>query len=114
MKNILNNTINFKIKLLKDQFNSRTILAFTLILFYSCTSEDFLEKAPLDVLTAEASYVKKADAEAAIAAAYGMPYDWTQHHYLWTRSIFSDMRADNTHGGPGILYMNAERHEPNA
>jgi len=43
-----------------------------------------------------------------------MPYDWTQHHYLWTRSIFSDMRADNTHGGPGILYMNAERHEPNA
>jgi hypothetical protein len=114
MKNILNNTINFKIKLLKDQFNSRTILAFTLILFYSCTSEDFLEKAPLDVLTAEASYVKQADAEAAIAAAYGMPYDWTQHHYLWTRSIFSDMRADNTHGGPGILYMNAERHEPNA
>jgi hypothetical protein len=114
MKNILNNTINFKIKVLKDQFNSRTILAFTLILFYSCTSEDFLEKAPLDVLTAEASYVKKADAEAAIAAAYGMPYDWTQHHYLWTRSIFSDMRADNTHGGPGILYMNAERHEPNA
>ena len=114
MKNILNNTINFKIKVLKDQFNSRTILAFTLILFYSCTSEDFLEKAPLDVLTAEASYVKKADAEAAIAAAYGMPYDWTQHHYLWTRSIFSDMRADNTHGGPWILYMNAERHEPNA
>jgi hypothetical protein len=114
MKNILNNTINFKIKVLKDQFNSRTILAFTLILFYSCTSEDFLEKAPLDVLTAEASYVKQADAEAAIAAAYGMPYDWTQHHYLWTRSIFSDMRADNTHGGPGILYMNAERHEPNA
>ena len=52
MKNILNNTINFKIKLLKDQFNSRTILAITLILFYSCTSEDFLEKAPLDVLTA--------------------------------------------------------------
>lgn len=114
MKNILNNTINFKIKLLKDQFNSRTILAFTLILFYSCTSEDFLEKAPLDVLTAEASYVKQADAEAAIAAAYGMPYDWTQHHYLWIRSVYSDMRADNTHGGPAIAFQNAERHLPNA
>jgi hypothetical protein len=114
MKNILNNTINFKIKVLKDQFNSRTILAFTLILFYSCTSEDFLEKAPLDVLTAEASYVKKADAEAAIAAAYGMPYDWSQHHYLWIRSVYSDMRADNTHGGPAIAFQNAERHLPNA
>ena len=114
MKNILYNTINFKIKLLKDQFNSRTILAFTLILFYSCTSEDFLEKAPLDVLTAEASYVKQADAEAAIAAAYGMPYDWTQHHYLWIRSVYSDMRADNTHGGPAIAFQNAERHLPNA
>jgi hypothetical protein len=114
MKNILNNTINFKIKLLKDQFNSRTILAITLILFYSCTSEDFLEKAPLDVLTAEASYVKQADAEAAIAAAYGMPYDWSQHHYLWIRSVYSDMRADNTHGGPAIAFQNAERHLPNA
>lgn len=114
MKNILYNTINFKIKLLKDQFNSRTILAFTLILFYSCTSEDFLEKAPLDVLTAEASYVKQADAEAAIAAAYGMPYDWTQHHYLWIRSVYSDMRADNTHGGPAIAFQNAEKHLPNA
>ena len=114
MKNILNNTINFKIKLLKDQFNSRTILAFTLILFYSCTSEDFLEKAPLDVLTAEASYVKQTDAEAAIAAVYGMPYDWTQHHYLWIRSVYSDMRADNTHGGPAIAFQNAERHLPNA
>lgn len=114
MKNLLNNTINFKIKLLKDQFNSRTILAFTLILFYSCTSEDFLEKTPLDVLTAEASYTNQSDAEAAIAAVYGMPYDWQEHHYLWTRLVFSDMRADNGHGGPGIMYMNAERHEPNA
>ncbi|MDG1692640.1 MAG: hypothetical protein P8I00_02755, partial [Methylophilaceae bacterium] len=101
MKNILNNTINFKIKLLKDQFNSRTILAFTLILFYSCTSEEFLEKTPLDVLTAEASFVTKSDAEASIAAVYGMPFDWQQHHYLWTRLVFSDMRADNGHGGPG-------------
>ena len=114
MKNISNNTISFKIKLLNDQFNSRMILAFTLILFYSCTSEDFLEKAPLDVLTAEASYVKQTDAEAAIAAVYGMPYDWTQHHYLWIRSVYSDMRADNTHGGPAIAFQNAERHLPNA
>ena len=114
MKNILNNTINFKIKPLKNQFNSRAIFALTLILFYSCTPEDFLEKAPLDVLTAEASYVKQADAEAAIAAAYGMPYDWTQHHYLWIRSVYSDMRADNTHGGPAIAFQNAERHLPNA
>jgi hypothetical protein len=114
MKNISNNTISFKIKLLKDQFNSRMILAFTLILFYSCTSEDFLDKAPLDVLTAEASYVKKSDAEAAIAAAYQMAFDWSQHHYLWTRMVFSDIRSDNTHGLGGALYMNAERHEPNA
>jgi hypothetical protein len=114
MKNISNNTISFKIKLLKDQFNSRMILAFTLILFYSCTSEDFLDKAPLDVLTAEASYIKKSDAEAAIAAAYQMAFDWSQHHYLWTRMVFSDIRSDNTHGLGGALYMNAERHEPNA
>ncbi len=114
MKNLKNNLINFKNNIVKNQFNSRIILALTLIVFYSCTSEDFLEKTPLNELTAEASYVKKSDAEAAIGACYGMMFDWNQHHYKWTRTIFSDMRADNSHGGSGAMYMAAERHEPNA
>jgi hypothetical protein len=74
MKNLKNSVNKLKYNIVKNQYNSSIILlALMLIVFYSCTSDDFLEKPPLNELSTEASYASKADAEAAVGAIYGLP-----------------------------------------
>ena len=100
MKNLKHNVNKLKYIIVKNQYNSSMILlALMLIVFYSCTSEEFFEKPPLSELSTEVSYASKADAEAAVGAIYGLPSRRSEHYYKWQHTIFSDMRADNTHSG---------------
>ena len=109
MKNLKNNVNKLKYNIVKNQYNSSIILlALMLTVFYSCTSDDFLEKPPLNELSTEASYASKADAEAAVGAIYGLPSQMSQHYYKWQHTIFSDMRADNTHSGFVADIINVE------
>jgi hypothetical protein len=114
MKNTNNLIIKEKINIMKNQLNSKMILALSLIAFYSCAPDDFLEKPPLNELSTEVSYASKSDAEAAIGAIYGMPAQMSQHYYKWESTIFSDMRADNTHSGWVAPIINVELGQPNA
>ena len=114
MKKINNLIIKGKINIMKNQFNSKMILALSLIAFYSCTTDDFLEKPPLNELSTEVSYASKSDAEAAVGAIYGMPAQMNQHYYKWQHTFFSDMRADNTHSGFVASIINVELGQPNA
>ena len=100
--------IKVKINIMKNKYNLKVILFLSLITFYSCTSDDFLEKPPLNELSTEASYASQADAEAAIGAIYGLPAQMSQHYYKWQHTIFSDMRADNTHSGFVADIINVE------
>ena len=59
MKKLNNLIIKEKINIMKNQFNSKMILALSLIAFYSCTTDDFLEKPPLNELSTEVSYASK-------------------------------------------------------
>ena len=100
MKNLKNNVNKLKYNIVKNQYNSSIILlTLMLIIFYSCTSDEFFEKPPLSELSTEVSYASKTDAEAAVGAIYGLPSRRTEHYYKWQHTIFSDMRADNTHSG---------------
>jgi tetratricopeptide (TPR) repeat protein len=114
MKNTNNLIIKEKINIMKNQLNSKMILALSLIAFYSCTTDDFLEKPPLNELSTEVSYASKSDAEAAVGAIYGMPAQMNQHYYKWQHTFFSDMRADNTHSGFVASIINVELGQPNA
>ena len=100
--------IKVKINIMKNKYNLKVILFLSLITFYSCTSDDFLEKPPLNELSTEASYASEGDAEAAIGAIYGLPAQMSQHYYKWQHTIFSDMRADNTHSGFVADIINVE------
>ena len=96
-------------------YNLKLIIATMLILVISsCTPDDFLEKVPLNELSAEGSYQTQSDAEAAIGAVYGVPAEMSQHYYKWQHTVFSDMRADNTHGGFVADFITHELHSPNA
>ena len=109
MKNLKNNVNKQKNNIVKNQYNSSMILlALMLTVFCSCTSDDFLEKPPLNVLSTEVSYASKADAEAAVGAIYGLPSQMSQHYYKWQHTIFADMRADNTHSGFVADIINVE------
>lgn len=114
----MKNSQNFIYKgnniIMKNPFNYRLLLALTLVILYSCTSDDFLEKPPLNELSTEASYASQADAEAAIGAIYGLPAQMSQHYYKWQHTIFSDMRSDNTHGGFVADIINVELWEASA
>ena len=109
-------SINFiKNNKMNKIYNLKLILASLLMLVISsCSPDDFLEKIPLNELSAEGSYQTQADAEAAIGAVYGEPANMSQHYYKWQHTVFSDMRADNTHGGFVADFITHELHSPNA
>ena len=94
--------------------NINMALVTALMLVISSCSPEFLEKVPLNELSAEGSYQTQSDAEAAIGAVYGEPANMSQHYYKWQHTVFSDMRADNTHGGFVADFITHELHTPNA
>ncbi len=94
--------------------NINMVLVTALMLMISSCSPEFLEKVPLNELSAEGSYQTQSDAEAAIGAVYGEPANMSQHYYKWMHTVFSDMRADNTHGGFVADFITHELHTPNA
>lgn len=94
---------------MKNVFNVTLILATMLTFLYSC-SEDILDKDPLNELSAEAYYNTQADAEAAIGGIYGKMTETFTGYYKWTHSVWSDMRADNTHAGFVADFINAQLH----
>ena len=96
-------------KKMKNLFNLTLILAAMLTFLNSC-SEDILDKDPLNELSAEGYYNTKADAEAAIGGIYGKMTETFSGYYKWTHSVWSDMRADNTHAGFVADFINAQLH----
>lgn len=100
-------------KKMKNRINLTVILAFMLVFLNSC-SDEFLDKAPLNELSAEGFYNTKADAEAAIGGVYGKMSELFTQYYKWTHSVYSDMRADNTHAGFVADFINTQLHIPRA
>ena len=100
-------------KKMKNLFNVTLILAAMLTFLNSC-SEDILDKDPLNELSAEGFYNTKADAEAAIGGVYGKMSELFTQYYKWTHSVYSDMRADNTHAGFVADFINTQLHVPRA
>jgi hypothetical protein len=96
-------------KTMKNVFKISLMLAVMLTFLNSC-SDDLLEKAPLNELSAEGFYNTQADAEAAIGGIYGKMTETFSGYYKWTHSVWSDMRADNTHAGFVADFMNAQLH----
>tara|TARA_B100001173_G_scaffold310427_1_gene324997 strand:- start:372 stop:1928 length:1557 start_codon:yes stop_codon:yes gene_type:complete len=111
-----NQTIIFKKNNNMYYNNNLKLVIVTLLMLAisSCSPDDFLEKIPLNELSAEGSYQTQSDAEAAIGAVYGEPAQMSQHYYKWQHTVFSDMRADNTHGGFVADFITHELHSPNA
>ena len=102
-------TIIKKNKKMKNILNVTAILAIMLVFLNSC-SDEFLDKAPLNELSAEGFYNTQADAEAAIGGIYGKMTETFSGYYKWTHSVWSDMRADNTHAGFVADFINAQLH----
>ena len=100
-------------KTMKNVFSVTLILATMLIFLNSC-SEDILDKDPLNELSAEGYYNNQSDAEAAIGGIYGKMCETFSGYYKWTYSVWSDIRADNTHAGFVADYINAQLHIPRA
>ena len=100
-------------KKMKNLFNVTLILAAMLTFLNSC-SDDILDKNPLNELSAEGFYNTKADAEAAIGGVYGKMSELFTQYYKWTHSVYSDMRADNTHAGFVADFINTQLHVPRA
>ena len=98
-------------KKMKNLFNVTLILAAMLTFLNSC-SDDILDKDPLNELSAEGYYNTKADAEAAIGGVYGKMSELFTQYYKWTYSVYSDMRADNTHAGFVADFINTQLHIP--
>lgn len=94
---------------MKNLFNVTLILATMLTFLYSC-SDEILDKDPLNELSAEGYYNTKSDAEAAIGGIYGKMTETFTGYYKWTHSVWSDMRADNTHAGFVADFINAQLH----
>ena len=94
---------------MKNVFNVTLILATMLTFLYSC-SEEILDKDPLNELSAEGYYNTQSDAEAAIGGIYGKMTETFTGYYKWTHSVWSDMRADNTHAGFVADFINAQLH----
>lgn len=113
MKNLKKIIINEKVNSSKNLFNSKLLLALLLVVSYSC-SDDFLDKVPLNELSAEGSYNTQADAEAAVGGIYGKMTETFTGYYKWTYSVHSDMRADNTHAGFVADFINTQLHIPRA
>ena len=67
-------------KKMKNRINLTVILAFMLVFLNSC-SDEFLDKAPLNELSAEGFYNTKADAEAAIGGVYGKMSELFTQYY---------------------------------
>ena len=59
---------------------------------------------------AEGFYNTQADAESAIGGIYGKMTETFSGYYKWTHSVWSDMRADNTHAGFVADFINAQLH----
>lgn len=101
--------------IIKNNITMKNVLGLTLILatmltfLYSC-SEEILDKDPLNELSAEGYYNTQADAEAAIGGIYGKMTETFTGYYKWTHSVWSDMRADNTHAGFVADFINAQLH----
>ncbi|WP_291870444.1 RagB/SusD family nutrient uptake outer membrane protein [Maribacter sp.] len=93
---------------MKNQY--KLILIALVIGFYSC-SKDFLDKDPLDELSASVAYNDEAAAEGALAGAYAAMTSNDPHIYRWMYTILGDMRADNSHSGNSQLIRNAEHFE---
>lgn len=89
---------------------NKLILITLIIGLYSC-SEDFLDKEPLDVLSASVAYNSEADAEGALAGAYSAMVSNDPHIYRWMYTVLGDMRADNSHSGNSQLIRNSEHFE---
>ena len=85
-----------------------------MLTFLNSCSEDILDKDPLNELSAEGFYNTKADAEAAIGGVYGKMSELFTQYYKWTHSVYSDMRADNTHAGFVADFINTQLHVPRA
>ena len=102
-------TIIKKNKKMKNRLNITVILAIMLAFLNSC-SDEFLEKAPLNELSAEGFYNTQSDAEAALGGIYGKMTETFSGYYKWTYSVWSDMRADNTHAGAVADFINAQLH----
>jgi hypothetical protein len=68
--------------------NINMVLVTALMLMISSCSPEFLEKVPLNELSAEGSYQTQSDAEAAIGAVYGEPANMSQHYYKWHAYCF--------------------------
>ena len=94
---------------MKNVFKVTLVLATMLTFLYSC-SDDILDKDPLNELSAEGYYNTQSDAEAAIGGIYGKMTETFTGYYKWTHSVWSDMRADNTHAGFVADFINAQLH----
>ena len=96
-------------KTMKNVFKISLMLAVMLTFLNSC-SDDLLEKDPLNELSVEGFYNTQADAEAAVSGIYGKMCETFSGYYKWTYSVWSDIRADNTHAGSVADFMNAQLH----
>jgi len=102
-------TIKKNNKTMKNVFKISLMLAVVLTFLNSC-SDDLLEKEPLNELSVDVYYNTQADAEAAVSGIYGKMCETFSGYYKWTYSVWSDMRADNTHAGFVADFMNAQLH----